>query len=372
MNRIGILSLYKNNFNMGGLLQAYALQKAIEKIGVQSEQISFNYLFYYHSENPKVSKSEKLKYRLKNRLKKHQFPKRMKSFQNFMDMIPHSEDCFEVKEISENYSKIIVGSDQVWGDWLPQKALIQFLLEDDQFDKKRYSYAASFGSTHLAEDQKALYQKMLSDFENISLREESILQEVQQLIPNKNITVNCDPTILLSLNEWEMVSKEIKKPEHYIFCYFLGKNRNYREASKIISDNLKLPIYTLPYIKENRNEHFEDDFGDFCDFESGPAEFIDLIKNADLILTDSFHAMLFASRFHKPFYVLARIIEGDNDSNGRILDYLNKFRLREQYITSSELTNIKTIPEIDYSFIDNELINVRNKSKIDLISILEQ
>ena len=140
-----------------------------------------------------------------------------------------------------------------------------------------------------------------------------------KLLPEKDIHVHIDPTLLLTAKDWSEVSKKVKnRPERYIFCYFLGQDKSYRDAAKKLSKNLNLPIVTLPYIKDHIVDDYDSDFGDIRDFSSGPAEFLDLIKNAELVVTDSFHATVFSIQFHTTFFALARFIDGISTTNCRI------------------------------------------------------
>lgn len=367
-NKIGIMSLYYKNLNMGGALQAYALTYVISKLGGNVEQISFDYRRYYNTGLSR--KFNRVKMKLASLIKNRRFRARNRNFEKFMDQIPHSKYCSDVGKYNKSYDAIVVGSDQVWGEWLPIEALKQYLLYSDKYIGKKYSYAASIGSDTLSGKNELLYADALSKFATVSVREYGACELLRKIgIP---ATVNVDPTVLLSAEEWDKVAKKVEKPEKYIFCYFLGAEKAYRASAEELAKTLGLPIITIPYARHHKDEGYEQGFGDYQDYKSGPAEFIDLIKNAELVITDSFHATVFASKYHVNFYALARIINGDASSNGRLVDYLSLVNMKNRYVTPEELSKKSCEIGIDYSDFDAKIqIHIKNGLEY-LKSIVEE
>lgn len=379
--RIGILTLYYNNLNMGGLLQAYALQKKVKSFGVDVEQISYNYLAKYsiadtiHKPYDKMRNKNinKISKKIKNKVNNYVFRKRKSAFLNFMEDIPHSEYVYEnVRECAEKYEKIIVGSDQVWGEWLPKAALDDFFLAYPEFLGKRYSYAAGTGSSSLPAKYHQECLENLKGFESISVRENSLKSNLDRDLSSKMIVNNLDPTLLLKREEWDQIVPKMKLPKTYIFCYFLGKDKTYRKAVLKFSKEHKLPIVTIPYIKDNKIEDYDKNFGNIRDFVSGPAEFIALIKNAEYIFTDSFHAVVFSSIYHKKFWVMDRIIVGDTSTNSRITDFTKKYNLEERYVKSDDVENYIWIDNnINYKIFDELLEKERKEAEMYLENIVK-
>lgn len=347
-SKIGILSLYHDNYNMGGLLQAYALTYMLKKLGAEAEQISLDYKGFYSTGIKR--KLYRAKQVVSPLLVNQKFKVRISNFSHFMNSIDHSRRCDDLSSISNCYNKIVVGSDQVWGEWLPDDALKLFLLGMDNFTGERFSYAASIGADALSERGKEIYSRNLSRFTSISVREKGAQLALQKI--GISTRVDVDPTILLSTSEWNFVSNIVNRPDTYIFCYFLGKEKKYREVASEFASKLRLPIVTMPYVSHNKLEGYDEGFGDYQDFESGPAEFIDLIKNAELVITDSFHATVFASKYHVSFFSLARIIDGDSSSNGRLIDYLSIINMQNRFVSPSELLDKTNEIEMDYSGFD--------------------
>lgn len=370
--KIGLLSLYYKNYNMGGLLQAYALQKVIQKFGCQVEQVSFDYLRYYdNNQNSQVNSPMKTVISSLRYVKRNwRFLHRLRSFSRFMNIIPHSEKIYSsIEEFAENYDRFIVGSDQVWGEWLPIEALKSYLLCSPIFDNKRHSYAASIGTDTISSEFSELYQKAFYSFNTISVREESAKAEIKNLIQESDVSVHLDPTLLLTADEWSTVAEQTGHPDKYIFCYFLGKNSDYRKGVEKFAQKVSLPIVTLPFIKDNKIGDYDINFGTIRDFKSGPTQFLHLIKNAEFIITDSFHAVVFSCLFHKKFYVLDRVDAGVRSTNNRISDFLRTFELTSRYIAVDQLEFIDFNNAISYDSFEEKLSKLREESYSYLKSI---
>ncbi len=306
--KIGILTLYYKNYNYGGMLQAYALEKCIETMGVECEQISFDRKVSmlvnkktqkYEYPNRIVWAVAALKKWVKDAVVQKGFGDKIEKaipyFDVFMNQIPHSRvyDSETVKECISDYSRIIVGSDQVWNPLFAGKEyLLQF------FNGKKASYAASIGDyTKINREEMG---KALESFDHISVRELTDESFLKSFI-RKDVNCVLDPTLLLSANEWRKVEKEpiakIEKP--YIFVYLIGAE----EDNKNIVKGIRNSGYNLVCIPR----HFEDTKStNMSVYDAGPAEFLHLIDHAEYVITDSFHASVFSIIFNKGFSVLRR------------------------------------------------------------------
>lgn len=363
--KIGILTLYFYNFNVGGLLQAYALQQALSKLGYDAEQISFDYKKNYAVENSLKSKIKNSAFgktivTVRRWIRAGKFVIRNERFNQFMKRIPHSRQLFHSDaEFSELYDAIVVGSDQVWGDWLDEKTLKCFLLGNINDSKKKYSYAASVGTSKVNQQLKEVYINALKTFQHVSVREDSIKSELEAMLLDVNVTVNIDPTLLLTADEWSRLIRRQYRKDKYIFCYFLGDDKEHRIETAKAAQKYNLPIATLQYINNSCATGYDDDFGDYKDCVSGPIEFLSAIKNAEVVITDSFHATLFATQFHKCFYVLSRVDRGISETNVRMKDFLTRFDMENRFISSNELKNIDLLRPVDFSGFDCNITDLR-------------
>lgn len=348
MKKIGIMTLYKNNINYGGMLQSYALQRAVQKlVGESGECVQISYTI-----SPTPIK-EKLKHSLQyrsfaenakmvcNRLKAF-FNKRKKTldstarinaFRQFEAIIPHTEKIYRyntVEDCAEMFTHLITGSDQVWNGGIDLDA---FCLGFAKRDTKRISYAASSASTKFGKWQDEIFKKNLPEFTAISVREKSVIPYFEQM-SGKKVSVVLDPVFLLSAADWHEIVQEphIKTP--YIFCYLLGSNKEQHERAIKIAKENSCKLVTIPYL--NGYNQLDDNFGDIRISAASPQEFLGLIENAAGVVTDSFHATAFSVIFNRPFWALSRFKnQGKTNNNHRVTDILEQSGLLNCYENSS-------------------------------------
>lgn len=322
MKKIGIVTI--NDINYGNRLQAYATQEIFKKIGCMPENL-------FNGDKPYSGKRKKLIHLLKcitfdkNEI---QMSKRINNYKLFNKNIKFSR--FDIindnkKDISDYYDFFFVGSDQVWNPiWMGQD--IDFLCFTQK--EKRNSISASFGVEQIPDNQIQRYKKLLNEFDNISVREEAGARIVKKLT-GKDAMVLVDPTLLLTQEEWRKVSSKpykIQKKKKYILTYFLSPMCE--EAKKRLDEiRGEREVYELLNLEDN------------IVGTAGPAEFIWLFDNADLILTDSFHACIFSFIFDKPFIVFDRNWDNEN-MNSRLETLLSKFSLERKYYASSLCNDI--------------------------------
>lgn len=366
---IGIITLSNEiNYNYGGVLQNYALCKYLCDRKYNAKAIHCNAsnskeaikLFLYNKCGINVYKNKSLGNTIiVNRL----ILERNKNFETFINKyIPvHKIAWYDTKKfekLSLQYSKFIVGSDQVWNPyWAITKRTYNKLFLRFAPYEKRVSYAASFGVSELPEECKDKYKKALMDFQRISVREESGKQIVNELI-GKSVDVLIDPTMLLKTNEWRDISKKssIHIKEKYILKYFLGNKVTDRDLYiDKISKKYNLEIIDL--MDKNQKKIFT----------AGPAEFLYLIENASLICTDSFHATVFSILFNKPFWIMNRIEKNQRSMNSRIETLLEKLGLKQRI---SDEINEKKLFECDYQEAYERLDSERKKAFNFIKSVL--
>ena len=222
------------------------------------------------------------------------------------------------KNIKKKYDYFITGSDQVWNPTfgrLRETDLLVFAKPE-----QRIAFAASFGISELPEQYKQKTAEALKTFKAISVREDTGKKIVEELTGRTDVEVLVDPTMLLTPEEWDKVSK---KPEQinfdkYILCYFLGElsEQRKKEIERVAKENDCKIINIL-----DKKDPF---------YETGPSEFLYLEKNAFLICTDSFHSSVFAILYNRPFIVFDR-----EDSfvkmNSRLDTLLKKFELEDRW-----------------------------------------
>ena len=363
--KVGIITIYYRSFNYGGLLQSYALTEFInKKTKLQAEQISYAAIpakktifekwdlikgFSIKALLGKVLIKLDILWRiiLKPNISK-KFTKREQLCDNFRNMVPHSAEVKEndLKALNKKYDVFISGSDQLWN---PNTFYSPYFLDFVTDNKKKIAFAASMGVNALSTHQEKKLLPLINRFDLISVREKKAKQILEKCIPGMEIKVVLDPELLLDTSEWNQIAKTLIKDRKYIYAYFLGeRQRNIRLAKKT-AQILNLPIATVPYIYRRYNG-FDHKFGDIRLYDAGPCEFLGLIKDAEFILTDSFHAAVFSVIFQKPFFVYDRDLENDTNSmNSRLIDFLEELGLEDRRITrEKQLTESKAKELIDY------------------------
>lgn len=292
------------------------------------------------------------------KLLKKSLQKREQAFEKFIKFIPHSEHVYEYDSICESldkYTEFICGGDQIWNDcqqirWYRNEDSIVFTLQFVPENVKKISYAPSMAFLELTDEYKNKFCKVINRLDAISLRERRALPVFQELT-DKTIEVTVDPVLLLEEKDWMKIIRYPKIRQKYILCYLLGDSLEQRKAVKIFSSKTKCKTVTFPHILANDVRKCDLFFGDIHDYTSGPREFLGLIRNAEFVITDSFHACVFSMIFETSFVVFERNKIGEKGNmNSRIYDFLEEYHLENQLVSEKELADMKDIPGIDFTY----------------------
>ena len=309
MKKIAISTLI-GEFNNGNRLQNYALQHLIEDNFKDVEVATIRYNPYF-IKRKKTSKILKFYYYLKS-FKNHKEHKeytlekrRTKKFKEFNKNINFDDTKYSktnLRELNNKYDYFLCGSDQVWSGEMSHN-LSTHLLEGIDNNKK-ISYAASLGKSKLHDYEKAMFKKHIPTFKSVSVREQESINLIQPFT-NVKVESHLDPTFMLSSNDWSKVinKPKVKLNKKYIFVCMLGE-----QSVKFINYISELAkIYSLDVINiTNKESKFYS--------HTGPSEFLYLIKNAEIVFTDSFHSIVFSIIFKKPFMHVPRISSISNMS----------------------------------------------------------
>lgn len=344
--RIALIAAYNNNY--GSMLQCYATQQIIIKLGHDCEIIKYykrdlwrQVLRIFNLPLLKMKMAEimrnfitKLKYPKINNNLKLRF-KMMDKFRKdnllFTEEINSKQDLANI--LLKNYDIILLGSDQVWN---PINMGTHFFTMELVPDKcKKVTYAPSFGVTKIPWYQIRRTKRYLKRINKISVREESGKNIIKHLIGSE-VKVVCDPTILLDRESWDNLrgSEPIIK-ERYLLCYFLGDNPEQRQLVKRYAEKNNLKIVILPHLDKFIKNDVK--FGDRQLYKVGPKEFINIVSYADCVMTDSLHGTIFSILYRKDFYVFPRFCEKEKSStNSRIDNLLKKVNLRDRKFSGKE------------------------------------
>lgn len=353
MKKIGIATIH-SDLHYGAALQAYALCAFLRRKGydayiinyIKKPNVKCKYSFPYNIIYKLMNFPRYIRYRkfLRVMVTKHKY-KTIKDFQN----------------ISENFDILCTGSDQVWNplcSGLNTINPVYFL--DTQKQYKKIAYAASLGAYRFNETEKSIVTKLLNNYAHISVREEYTREEVIRASNYSNdIPIVIDPTFLLDQLDWSKIANNIKINQEYILIYYLDNLPLILECAKLLKAQTGWQIIMMSN-KISRHPGVDKNIP-FC----GPREFLGLIKNANYILTDSFHGTAFSINFRKDF---ASILKKDNPY--RAMSLLEKAGIKDRLINNIRDFNKLSI-KTDYSNIQN-LDNHINNSKNILVEFIEK
>lgn len=313
--------------NYGSLLQTYATQKTLEKLGMDVEFI--NYIRYDErakelANTQLISKRWNKNFALRYAYKliqtwnySHMY-KRFKAYRK--GFIKETPSIYgNLQELKKNLPIADIyctGSDQIWSkigkDNYDEAYFLEFVK-----NKKCISYAASFGREKLDGKLVENLPKLLKKYSYILVREDSAKKIINSLGFN-NVEQVLDPTFLLTKKEWEKLAKEKVKYKNYVLVYQLHNNKQFNKfAKEFAKKHNKRLIRISPSIYHIVR-------GGKLIYMPTQYEFLSYFLNADYILTDSFHATAFSIIFNKKF---VDILPGNTST--RIISVLKLFRIRK-------------------------------------------
>ena len=383
MKKVGIVSCYFKN-NYGSMLQAYATKKILDNNNISNETINIdnNIDFkkgkrkYYASQlfNFKFIKSKfgMIKLKLDKKIVKDlgkNISIRDSKYKEFRKEFNLSISCPDYKSLSEmaeaKYSDVIVGSDQLW---LPVNVVSDYYTLNWVPDNiNKISYATSFGISKIPDKYTDEYKKFLSRINYLSVREESGKKICDEYGISSKVV--CDPTILLTKEEWEQEAvQERIIPDKYILCYFLGSNIEHRKFAEKLREKTGYKIVSLNHADEYVK--YSDTFADITPYDIGPREWINLIKNAEYVCTDSFHGTVFSLLFNKTFFDFRRYSESNKMStNSRIDSLLDLAGVdKNRILTGNEDVDTVIKYKINYNKVNKNIDKIRQESKKWLLS----
>jgi hypothetical protein len=372
MKRIGIHTII-DYVNYGNRLQNYATQEILKSLGYEAESI-INYptkpiekglaftakrIVNALKLSP-VTLFQKAWEKIADRNKKPLYEAcqraKAKSFKAFSDTyIVESDFTLRLNNIPDNlnirYDYVVVGSDQIWNPNIRYGSSLDFLSYVAK--EKRIALAPSFGVSVIADEFKEPYFNYLNDMAFLSVREEKGAELIQTLC-GREAEVLVDPTLVLKSEDWLKLATPAKnKPnKKYLLTYFIGAVSNKRLAVlKQMASKNQLELVMMNSLHDTDR------------YAADPAEFLDYIRSASLVCTDSFHCIIFSMHFQSPFVVFDR--EGKSaPMSSRIDTLLGKFHFenRKQHL----LENNNKYFEIDFKHVP-DIMELERKKVFDYL-----
>jgi hypothetical protein len=379
--KVGIITIFKVN-NYGAELQAYATQKALQIMGYDAELI--NYPFYKNERHIRTTASRPVfPMTVKKKFEEWAYPKiakfklliqhnkndekRKANFErfyiNFARLSPEYRKIEELYNTDRLYDAYIVGSDQVWNPGI-YSSLDPYFLKFAPRDKKRLSYASSFGVSSFPDYTREYYKEALTDLNAIGVREENAVQIVKDLSGRQAQWV-LDPTLLLDASDWSSIAKKMEEiPEKFVLLYELTPCPSLKEFALYIAKEKNAKVVRLT--KDAAAVEMD---GSVINVPvAGPSEFLWMFEHAAFVVTNSFHGTAFSINFNKDFYV---VTPARKKNNSRQQSILKLFNLSERLINEGEPLPQKGLWNIDYNPVNKILEEEIKKSKLFLKNAID-
>lgn len=349
---VGIATFCSTLDNYGQILQNFALQSVLRKKGFLPITIQ-----YYNIE---LSTLQYCKLKILNILRL----RKINDLRGFCDFrkkyIKQTRPYFGIKSLlGKNIADLyITGSDQVWSMSVNDEnnGFYYLAFVDDKIPK--ISYAASFGQDIIPDKQKTKMMNLLGKLSAISVREMSGITICENLRLKAEIVL--DPTMLLSANEYKRVFKLSKlHVDKYVYVYHL----NISNKNDIFWDTLNNVIrkYKIVGTVSSGRTPAVELLPELDYVYPNPVKWLEYISNAVLVVTTSFHGMVYAILFHKPFLVFPLRGKHSN-SNSRIVDLLRALNLESRLVTTPDCIVDILNDDIDWNDVDQRIDAFRKKS----------
>lgn len=324
--KIGIITFHRST-NYGAQLQAYALRRFLSLVGHDASVIDYwpdyrreREQLFSLSELRELKTTAKLVYILTRLLTCMRFMKRRNAARTFANnhMNLSKGDSFDV---------VVYGSDQIWRKF--QRTTFKgydpvYFGQGYVVAKRRITYAASMGPVAFDnESDKAFFKKSMQNFDTISVRESGLQAMLADEFAVTAAKV-CDPTLLLSTEEWSSLIDNRYIPAYpYILYYRLNPNADADRFVKRLSATMGIKVIEMrgkiPVMHYGKRYHLA----------AGPQEFLSLLNGAQYIVSTSFHGVALSIRLQKQFYFVSK----EKNAN-RAMTLLADLGLQDRRVTS--------------------------------------
>ncbi len=357
-NSVGIITFHCA-YNYGSALQAFALKEYVSELGFNTSIIDYvdeqdfeqyrlfrtkSYIHY-----PKFILSDIILFpnHLKRKLAFNYFAK------SKLDLtISRFSDCEQLKALNSIMDIFICGSDQIWNLDCTGGIRPAFFLEFAADDKRKIAYAPSLAHAKFRKDYSEELKPLLARIDYLSVREKSSVEYVQS-IAGRRVEQVIDPTLLLEKKQYSKIEEKIREKEPYVFVYMIEKNNDLIQYSEEFAKHkkLKLIFLTLSSVTRIKGKNV---------YGISPGEFVSYIKNAEYVITNSFHATVFSILYEKKFMTFKTGL-----SASRMVDLLSELKLTDR------LKKERVDDEIDYDDARMRLSRLKENSAKYLKNALE-
>lgn len=359
--------------NYGSQLQAKATVRLFEDMGLEYEILQYNrkgILFKLKSLprllNPIFLNDKLLEIQKRRNIREvPQVESRNKLFDaycksNFGSHIVEVDYYDELQTKAEKYSAVVTCSDQLWSPSGLGTNFYNLMFVPN--DVRKISISSSFGVSKIPFYQVKKTKEYLRRINFISVRENQGKKIVKDLI-GKDVPVLMDPVFFYTKEQWKEIVPEMSiYDEPYILAYFLGDNVEFRKRVEEFSKKHGIKIVAIKF--SNSYLKYDKGFGDISPYEIDPDQFLNLVRGAKFVCTDSFHGCAFSIIMEKPVAIFNRYLDGSSSSKNSRIDSLC-FNLDLSQIRANENSDLSTVllKEIDYKQVKSRIDYYINKSK---------
>jgi len=355
MKKVKMLTFH-NAENYGAMLQAYALKETLKRLNTNPSFVNYinkDILKDYALFKTKSIKSfwSSLWYLPRNLKRKTSF----KKFKNkFLD--GNSKQYYTKKQIEQDIQNddiYMAGSDQIFNPVLTNGVSDIYTLNFGE-NITKIIYGASIGNDELLNKYSKDFNEKLQSVDLLSIREEGLVSQLSQ-ITGKNAEKVLDPTLLLTKKDWEELiqNNNSTKPqnEKYILVYTLFENDEITKIVNWLSKETGLKVIHFRKYNIYKNELMSL-------YTKGPVEFINAFRNAEYIITNSFHGLVFSIIFERKFYAIL-----PKERAGRLKDLLTTLKLDSRSVCCFKDILDKNIKEnINYVKIKEKIEKLKEES----------
>lgn len=339
---------FHNAENYGATLQAYALKETLKKLGTSPSFL--NYENKAILADYKLIRTNSLKSFFSSLWYLPRNLKRKTSFKSFSDAYLDTDtkvysNSLQIEKDIENGDVFVAGSDQIWNTELTAGLDDVYTLNfETNKDIKRVIYGASLGNEELLQKYDKDFKNKTANLDSISVREQSVIKPLENIC-GKKVEQVIDPTLLLDRNDWDtLISNNYTvnlKDKKYILVYTLFENDEVTKIANYMSKitGLKIVHFRKYNIYDNECINL---------YSKGPIDFVNAFKNAEYVITNSFHGTVFSIIYERCFYSVL-----PKTRAGRIKDLLDKLNLSSRIIDKIENVNLED--EIDYTYAKEEI-----------------
>jgi hypothetical protein len=373
---VGVCLKYEQ-LNYGSKLQALATVRMLEDLGLEYEIIQynkktpaflmksalrlFNYVFlcdrYYQlqrkfefSRHPQVKAQVEIRNRAFSDYNEHFNAHLSEYFSSYGDL---------KKKCSKRYDALLTCSDQLWSPSALGSGFYNLMFAPA--DTLQVSWASSFGVGSIPWYQRTRTRTYLNRIHHISMRENQGADIVRELT-GREVPVLMDPVFAFSREQWDdMVPGGEPEWDDYIFCYFLGDNPGYRRAARELAEKTGRKIVTLRHLDKYVDS--DEAFGDYAPYDVDPVRFLNILRNASCVCTDSFHGTAFALIYEKPFVVFDRYSNSSaNSKNSRIQSVCDNLGVTNRRYRDGMVLADMLAQAIDYVSVGKKIEGYRSQT----------